>query len=114
MTPAAGEIWQVDFGPPVPRRAALVRPALVIAPLDTREWPGHNVAVVPLTTTDRGRPSDVALTPDELSGLASRSLAQCEYVTSLPITVFARRLGTVHPDDWQRISWIVGSFLGYL
>ena len=112
--PRPGEIWQVDFGPPIPGRAALSRPAVVIAPIDVREWPGPNVIVVPVTSRDRGRPSDVSVRQVESTGLTVRSFAQCESVTSLPVTMCARQLGVIDPDDWQRIRWIVGSFLGYL
>lgn len=112
--PRPGEVWQVDFGPPVPGRAALVRPAVVIAPIDVREWPGRNVVVVPVTSRDRGRPSDVPLRALDNSGLTIKSFAQCELLTSIPTSMFSSQLGTIDPDDWQRIRWIVGAFLGYL
>lgn len=82
MRPRRGEIWLADFGVPVGREQAGLRPGLVVSADPLNAGSAEVVIVVPLTTTHRGLPSHVEIDGDE-TGLDQVSYAKCEDVRSL-------------------------------
>lgn len=82
-----GEIWDVDFPPPVGRRPAVLLTRDVIL---TRL---SNVTVAPITSTIRGIPTEVPV--DERVGLDHDSVVSCDNVTTIPQHLCARRRGAV-------------------
>ena len=56
--PGVGDLWLVNFGPPVPGEAAGVHPALIVAPQSPLiRNSAIPVSVVPLTSKQRPRMS---------------------------------------------------------
>ena len=113
MSPKTGEIWWVDFGDKQPRRVAKRRPAIVMAPFETEDWEYQNFIMVPLTKSDRHKPSEIAIDPNTENGLPSRCFAQCELMGSIPSIALLEKIGVIDPDNWQRIRWIMRSYLGF-
>ena len=94
MTPRRGELWLVDFGEPIGREQAGVRPAVVVSTDALNEGPAGVVLVVPVTSAQRGLPSHVEIEPGD-SGLDHVSYAKCEDVTSASEGRLIDRLGVV-------------------
>ncbi len=68
----AGEVLIIDFGVPIGSTPALVRPAVVLTAQPTLDEFEQTFHVVPITTADRGWPSDVS---------TERGYAQCHLVS---------------------------------
>ncbi len=109
MTARRGEIWLVDFGEPVGREQAGIRPALVVSDDALNEGPAGVVLVAPLTSVNRELPSQVEVEPGE-SGLNHPSYAMCEDVKSISEQRLIDRLGVVGPGP----LFEVGRVLRYL
>lgn len=92
MTPRRGETWLVDFGDPIGREQAGLRPAIVVSADELNESQAGVAVVVPLTTTRRGLPSHVEV-DDAASGLDDVSYAKCEDVKSISVARLVARLG---------------------
>ena len=94
-----GDLWLVNFGPPVPGEAAGVHPALIVAPQSPLiRNSAIPVSVVPLTSKQRPRMSTrVAIDPTDVSGLTDESYAQCEYVQPVSRSRLIQRIGEVDP-----------------
>lgn len=97
MIPHRGEIWLVDFGEPVGREQAGIRPALVVSTDALNEGPAGVVVVVPLTSARRELPSHVEIEPGE-SGLDHPSYAKGEDVKSVSERRLIDRIGVVGPE----------------
>ena len=97
--PDVGDLWLVNFGPPVPGEAAGVHPALIVAPQSPLiRNSAIPVSVVPLTSKQRpGMSTRVAIEPTDVSGLTDESYAQCEYVQSVSRSGLIERIGEVDP-----------------
>ena len=70
----SGDIVIIDFGLPVGSTPALVKPAVVITAQPTLDEFVQTFHVVPITSTERRWPSDVA---------TDRGHAQCHLVTTV-------------------------------
>jgi mRNA-degrading endonuclease toxin of MazEF toxin-antitoxin module len=70
----SGDVLIVDFGIPIGSSPALVRPAVVITAQPTLDEFRATFHVVPITSTERHWPSDVAV---------DRGQAQCHLVTTI-------------------------------
>jgi mRNA-degrading endonuclease toxin of MazEF toxin-antitoxin module len=70
----AGDVVVIDFGIPIGSTPALVRPAIVITAQPTLDEFDQTFHVVPLTSTQRGWPSDVN---------TDHGHAQCHLVTTV-------------------------------
>lgn len=97
--PDVGDLWLVNFGPPVPGEAAGIHPALIVAPQSPLICNSAiPVSVVPLTSKHRPRMSTrVAIDPTDVSGLTDESYAQCEYVQPVSRRRLIERIGEVDP-----------------
>ena len=93
-----GDTWLVDFGNPIGREQAGVRPAVVVSTDRHNEGRSGVLMVVPLTTTRRGLPSHVEIEPGE-SGLRSISYAKCEDLKSISVERLVHREGAVEPGS---------------
>lgn len=91
-----GEIWLVDFGYPVGRDQAGVRPAVIVSANRHNEGRSGVLMVVPLTTTPRGLPSHIEIEVGA-SGLESVSYAKCEDLESISVERLVRREGAIEP-----------------
>ena len=81
MRPHRGDVWLIDFGDPVGREQAGIRPAVVVSADLLNDGPAGVVVVVPLTTAARGLPSHVEISAEQ-SGLDEVSYAKGEDVKS--------------------------------
>jgi mRNA interferase MazF len=94
MTAQRGEIWLVDLG-----LAAKVRPALVIS------VPFHDderalLSIIPHTTSLRSTRFEISL---EVRGLQAGAF-DVQGIRPIPPTVFIRRLGSLSPEQVNRIE----------
>lgn len=98
-----GEVWDAEFDPIRGREQAGRRPALVVSA--DRLQGGHSglAFVVPLTRTDRGFPSHVAIEPPE-GGPTARSFAMCDQLRVVTLERFDRRRGQVSEGSLTRIE----------
>jgi len=108
-TPRRGEVWLVDFGQPVGREQAGIRPAVVVSTDALNEGPAGVVLVVPVTSARRDLPSHVEIEPGK-SGLDHSSYAKCEDVKSVSARRLIERLGVVGPEP----LFAIGRVLRYL
>ena len=90
------EVWLVDFGEPVGREQAGVRPAVVVSADALNEGPSGVLMVVPITSARRGLPSHIEI-DDPGSGLDGISYAKCEDLKSISGHRLVHRLGAVEP-----------------
>jgi mRNA interferase MazF len=89
-----GEVWLVDFGEPVGREQAGVRPAVVVSADALNEGPAGVLMVVPITSARRGLPSHIEI-DDGGSGLDKVSYAKCEDLKSISERRLVHRIGAV-------------------
>ena len=106
MTPRRGEIWLVDFGEPVGRGQAGIRPAVVVSTDALNEGPAGVILVVPLTSTRRELPSHVEVESGE-SGLDHPSYAKCEEAKSVSQRRLVDRLGAAGPEPMFEIGRVL-------
>jgi mRNA-degrading endonuclease toxin of MazEF toxin-antitoxin module len=100
----SGEIVIIDFGFPIGSTPALVRPAVVITAQATLDEFDRTFHVVPITTTLRNWPTDVA-TP--------RGLAQCHLVTTVDqVQIIDRTSENVGPVTLAQIREVVAILIG--
>jgi mRNA interferase MazF len=92
--PQRGEHWLVDFGEPIGREQAGIRPAVVISADDLNRSRAGVLIVVPCTTRYRNLPSHVELDPTN-SGLNEMTYAKCEDVKSISEQRLVARLGMI-------------------
>jgi len=104
-----GDIWLVDFGNPVGRERAGVRPAVVLSADRHNEGRSGVLMVVPLTTTRRGLPSHIEIEPG-VSGLESISFAKCEDLKSISVERLVRREGAAESE----VLFEIGRVLRFL
>jgi mRNA interferase MazF len=93
-TPQRGELWLVDFGEPIGREQAGIRPAVVISADELNRSRAAVLIVVPCTTRYRNLPSHVELDPTN-SGLNEMTYAKCEDVKSISEQRLVTRLGMI-------------------
>jgi len=84
----------VDLDPIRGREQAGTRTALLVSDDLLNRGPAGLVIAVPITSTDRGIPANVAVTPPE-GGLRRVSLVLCEAIRSVSTDRLRRWLGQV-------------------
>ncbi|MDI1464926.1 type II toxin-antitoxin system PemK/MazF family toxin [Catellatospora sp. KI3] len=103
-----GDVYLVDLEPHRGAEADKVRPAVVVsndAANRVAQRTGRGVVtVVPVTTsTDRVYPFQVLL-PAVECGLRQESKAQAEQVRTVAVQRLHRRVGTVPPEQMERLD----------
>ena len=109
MTPRRGDVWLVDFGEPIGREQAGIRPAVVVSTDPLNEGPAGVILVVPVTSARRDLPSHIEIDPGE-SGLEHPSYAKCEDVKSVSERRLIDRLGVLG----SKPLFDIGQVLRYL
>ena len=104
-----GDVWLVDFGSPVGREQAGIRPAVVVSTDRHNEGLSGVLMVVPITTSRRGLPSHIEIEPGA-SGLDSVSYAKCEDLKSVSLERLVHREGAIDP----RSLFEIGRSLAFL
>ncbi len=101
-----GEVWLVDFGEPVRREQAGVRPAVVVSADALNEGPAGVLMVVPMTSARRGLPSHIEI-DDPDSGLDQVSYAKCEDLKSISEHRLTHRIGFIDPAATAAIERVL-------
>ena len=110
--PRRGEVYLVKLpGQPKDKKA---RPALVVS-MDVRNRLANDVIVVPISATLRPSPTHVELPRGE-GGLAKKSMAKCEQVTTLDKSFLIRGpfSGTISPAKMHEVENAVQRAIGVL
>ena len=94
VTPSRGEVWIVNFNPVRGHEQAGYRPGLVISVDIFNHGPAGLVAVIPITTKEKGIPFHVAISPPE-GGISKKSFIKCEDIRSVSTERLAKYLGAV-------------------
>ena len=101
-----GEVWLVDFGDPVGREQAGLRPTVVVSADPLNESRSGVVIVVPVTTSRRALPSHVEIENGSV-GARRCELCECEDVKSVSEDRFVARLGIVDTETGFHIRRIL-------
>jgi mRNA-degrading endonuclease toxin of MazEF toxin-antitoxin module len=91
---ARGEVWDVDLGPEV-RPAVVVTRATAIPVL-------RSLVCVAVTSTVRGHVAEVELARSH--GLREPSVANCDWLLTIPKDRFLRRRGELDPITARRLD----------
>jgi mRNA interferase MazF len=111
VSPARGEIWEVDLNPTIGREQAGRRPVLIVSDNSLNSSPRGLVVVIPITGTSRGFPTHVPVSPPE-GGLAKPSVMMTEQVRSISKHRFIRRQGVATPATMSQVDQILRIVLG--
>lgn len=109
-SPRPGEVWSVVFDPIKGHEQGGIRHALVLSNDVFNRTPHGLCIVVPITRTNKGVPSHVAVDPPE-GGVTAQSFIMCEQEKSVRISRFRRLKGTVDEATLRRVQGIVGKFI---
>lgn len=110
--PTVGEVWDVNFDPTVGREQGGFRPGIVVSNDVFNRLPHELCMVVPVTGTDRGVRTHVAIAAPE-GGLVKRSFALCDQARSLSVRRLQRRRGHIEPATVRRIQAIIADILDH-
>jgi mRNA interferase MazF len=111
LNPARGEIWEVDLNPTVGREQSGRRPVLIVSDNALNKSPRGLVVVLPVTSTDRGFPTHILVTPPD-GGLAKPSMIMTEQVRSVSKERLSRRYGMVKQATMDQVDRILRIVLG--
>jgi len=106
VSPARGEIWEVDLNPTVGREQSGRRPALIVSDNALNSGPRGLVVVIPITGTPRGLPTHIAITSPE-GGLTKPSVIMTEQVRSVSKDRLGRRYGVVTQATMNQVDRIL-------
>ena len=109
--PYRGEIWLADLNPIRGHEQAGRRPVLVFSEDIFNQGPADLVIVLPLTSTHRGVPSHVSVTPPE-GGLKTPSVILCDAIRSIAKERLLRRWGAVSTATLEGVEDRVRFLLG--
>lgn len=101
--PARGEIWLADLDPTRGHEQAGRRPVLVISEDVFNQGPADLVIVLPVTSTHRGVPAHVPITPPE-GGLKTPSVILCDAVRSMAKERLIQRWGVVSAATLEAVE----------
>ncbi|NKE70196.1 type II toxin-antitoxin system PemK/MazF family toxin [Nitrospiraceae bacterium HYJII51-Mn-bac16s-1-B09] len=94
VSPARGDVWLADLNPTRGHEQAGQRPVLIVSEDLFNQGPAGLVIVLPITSTHRGIPAHVPVSPPE-GGLKNASVILCDSIRSISKGRLSRRLGRV-------------------
>lgn len=103
-----GSVYFVNLDPVQGHEQGRQRPALVISEDVFNNGPARLVVILPITSTSRGIPLHVSLSPPE-GGLTGDSVIMCDQIRTISTSRLGRRMGSVsqgvlaHVEDRLRI-----------
>ncbi|MGH2562574.1 MAG: type II toxin-antitoxin system PemK/MazF family toxin [Thermomicrobiales bacterium] len=106
IAPRRGEVWLSDLEPVIGHEQGGIRPALVLSDDGLNAGPSRLVALIPITTRDRGLPMQVRVAPPE-GGLQHPSVIMCEQTKVLSQLRLRRRLGTIDPATMLQVETVL-------
>lgn len=92
LAPSRGEVWRADLNPSTGHEQAGRRPVLVISTDAFNRGPAGMVAVIPITSRDKGIPLHVRVNPPE-GGLDVLSFVMCDQLRTISTDRLNARLG---------------------
>ena len=101
--PARGEVWLADLNPTRGREQAGRRPVLVVSEDLFNRGAAGLLIVLPLTSTIRGIPSHVPVSPPE-GGVRNASAILCEAVRSVSVERLVARWGAVQARTMSAVE----------
>jgi mRNA interferase MazF len=93
-SPARGEVWLADLNPTRGHEQAGRRPVLVVSEDLFNRGAAGLIIVLPITSTMRGVPSQVPVSPPE-GGVKNTSAILCEGIRSVSVERLVARWGAV-------------------
>jgi mRNA interferase MazF len=108
--PVRGEVWWVDFSPTRGHEQAGSRPSVVLSATSYNQGPAELAVVVPMTTTPRGIPLHILVTPPD-GGVKGISYAMCDQVRCVSLERFDTRLGYLSARVMADIEFAVRTLL---
>jgi mRNA interferase MazF len=108
--PSRGDIWLIDFNPTMGREQAGIRPGIIVSVDEFNYGPAGLVAVLPLTTKDKGIPLHVIVTPPE-GGLKIKSFIKCEDIRTISKERLISFLGKAYSGTLEEIEERLRLFL---
>jgi mRNA interferase MazF len=109
--PLRGDIWIVDFSPVRAHEEGGIRPGLVVSPDLVNKGPSKLVALVPLTSRDRGIAAHIPISPPE-GGLTRPSFILCDQARIASQDRLHRRIGSVTQDTLAEVEQWLRDFFG--
>jgi mRNA interferase MazF len=106
VSPARGEIWEVNLNPTVGREQSGSRPALIVSDNGLNSGPRELVVVIPVTGTARGLPTHIPVIPPE-GGLTKPSVIMAEQVRSVSKDRLGHRYGVVTEATMDQVDQIL-------
>lgn len=110
-TPKFGEIWDADLETVKGHEQGGFRPVLIISHDAFNSVPHGLCIAVPITRTERGIRSHIAIEPGE-SGLAAPSVIMCEQVRAVSITRLKRKRGAAQVEIRDLAAKRTAGYLG--
>jgi mRNA interferase MazF len=101
--PSRGEVWLADLNPTRGHEQAGRRPVLIISEDTFNQGPAGLVIVIPLTSTHRGVPAHVPITPPE-GGLRAPSVLLCDAIRSIAKERLVQPWGTVSLSTMAQVE----------
>ena len=101
MSVSRGEIWLADLNPPRGHEQAGKRPVAVVSEDRLNNGPAGLVIVLPITSSLRGIPSHIVVSPPE-GGLRNRSALLCEAIRSISRERLLDRWGSLNDSTMSR------------
>lgn len=102
----------VDFDPVLGNEQGGRRPAVVISTTDYDDLvAGRLIVVCPTTSRERGLAHHLPVTPSKTHRLDRPSWVMCEQPRTISSRRVNRRLGSLIPDDIDRIATVVRRML---
>jgi mRNA interferase MazF len=101
--PARGEVWLADLSPTRGPEQVGRRPVLVVSENLFNQGPAGLVIVLPMTSTVRGVPSHVPVSPPE-GGVRKLTAILCEAVRSVSVDRLVVRWGAVGPRTMSAVE----------
>jgi mRNA interferase MazF len=101
--PARGEVWLADLDPTRGHEQAGRRPVLVVSENLFNQGPAGLVIVLPMTSTLRGVPSHVPVSPPE-GGVRKATAILCDAVRSVSVERLVVRWGAVLPRTMTAVE----------
>lgn len=102
-SPTRGEVWLLDLNPTRGHEQAGLRPAVVVSTDGFNHGPAGLVIVTPVTTTRRGIPFHVPVSPPE-GGLRRPSFIKCEDIRSVSTERLVERWGLLTPSTMALVE----------
>ena len=104
--PKHGDLWYAQLSPVVGHEQGGPRPVLIVSGDRLNSLPSDIVAILPLTSRDRGLTWHYRLEVGA-TGLSNTSFVVCEQLRTIGKKRLRRYVGEVEPDDLHQIMEIV-------